>query len=52
VRHGFTHFELEMEVYVADVTKRPQTQGKWVSADKLKDAALPTVMRKIIAHAD
>jgi len=52
VRHGFTHFELEMEVYVADVAKRPLTQGKWIAADKLKDAALPTVMRKIIAHAD
>ena len=24
VRHGFTHFELEIEVYVADVGKRPQ----------------------------
>jgi A/G-specific adenine glycosylase len=23
VRHGFTHFELEIEVYVAEVTKRP-----------------------------
>jgi len=23
VRHGFTHFELEIEVYVADVAKRP-----------------------------
>jgi A/G-specific adenine glycosylase len=51
VRHGFTHFELEMEVYVADVAKRPQTAGKWIAADKLKDAALPTVMRKIIEHA-
>ncbi len=49
VRHGFTHFELEMEVYVADVAKRPQTKGKWVAADKLKDAALPTVMRKLIS---
>ncbi len=23
VRHGFTHFELEIEVYVADIAKRP-----------------------------
>ncbi len=23
VRHGFTHFELEVEVYVADIAKRP-----------------------------
>jgi len=50
VRHGFTHFELEMEVYVADVAKRPQTKGQWIGADRLKDAALPTVMRKLIEH--
>jgi A/G-specific adenine glycosylase len=51
VRHGFTHFELETEVYVADVAKRPPTAGKWVDADKLPEAALPTVMRKMITHA-
>jgi A/G-specific adenine glycosylase len=51
VRHGFTHFELEMEVYVADVAKRPDVPGKWIAPDKLKDAALPTVMRKVIEHA-
>ena len=50
VRHGFTHFELEMEVYVADVAKRPQTKGKWIAMAKLGDAALPTVMRKVIAQ--
>jgi A/G-specific adenine glycosylase len=49
VRHGFTHFELEVEVYTADVGKRPKIKGKWIALDKLKDAALPTVMRKIIA---
>jgi A/G-specific adenine glycosylase len=47
VRHGFTHFELEIEVYSADVAKR--TGGKWVA--DLANAALPTVMRKIVAHA-
>jgi A/G-specific adenine glycosylase len=96
VRHGFTHFELEIEVYVADVRRRPphihlchsrpsdapasrregnpgsQTARKpdhlgplpsarearaspgmtmWVSEAELQTAALPTVMRKIIAHA-
>ncbi len=51
VRHGFTHFELEMEVYVADVKTRPAVQGRWVAADKLQEAALPTVMRKLIEHA-
>jgi A/G-specific adenine glycosylase len=101
VRHGFTHFELEIEVYVAELggtsplrpspladaraevhlprkrgrktphalrtlsspargggaerAKRSEAEGgipdaRWIASDKLKDAALPTVMRKIIAH--
>ena len=50
VRHGFTHFELEIEVYVARVAKRPKTKGEWIAADKLRDVALPTVMRKIVEH--
>ena len=60
VRHGFTHFELEIEVYVAEVDARPSFSspvnggGKpnnvfWVEERKLKDVALPTVMRKIVA---
>jgi len=97
VRHGFTHFELEIEVYAADVSTPPEQikdchsrpsdaqhrEGKgtqvskprlrstpgspslgakrraspgmtpfyWIDESKLKDAALPTIMRKIIAHA-
>jgi A/G-specific adenine glycosylase len=50
VRHGFTHFELEIEVYFADLAKRPKTNGQWVSAANLRDVALPTVMRKIVEH--
>jgi A/G-specific adenine glycosylase len=50
VRHGFTHFELEIEVYFTDLAKRPKTNGQWVSADRLRDVALPTVMRKIVEH--
>jgi len=49
VRHGFTHFELEIEVYAAEVAKHPKAEGKWVT--DLSSAALPTVMRKIVAHA-
>ena len=51
VRHGFTHFELEIEVYRADVAKHPKFPGTWVSSDKLGEVALPTVMRKIVEHA-
>jgi len=50
VRHGFTPFELEIEVYVARVARRPETEGKWVPRGQLPDAALPTVMRKIVEH--
>ncbi len=52
VRHGFTHFELEMEVYVATFRARPNGEGVWLSAKELKTAALPTVMRKVLACAD
>jgi A/G-specific adenine glycosylase len=50
VRHGFTHFELEIEVYSAAFAKRPLTNGRWVAPDKLRSVALPTVMRKIVEH--
>ena len=50
VRHGFTHFELEIEVYATTVSKRPKTEGRWVARDNLADVALPTVMRKIVEH--
>ncbi len=82
VRHTFTHFELEIEVWTAEIFNHPklswpataghpgdnaivmkerldgrvkpghdELEAKWLPAAKLKDAALPTVMRKIIAHA-
>jgi len=50
VRHGFTHFELETEVYVADFAKRPKFKGEWIASERLRDVALPTVMRKIVEH--
>jgi A/G-specific adenine glycosylase len=50
VRHGFTHFELEIEVYVAQVAKRPKTHGDWVPRESLGAVALPTVMKKIVEH--
>jgi A/G-specific adenine glycosylase len=48
VRHGFTHFELEIEVYEASVRRRPRFEGRWV--EDLSNTALPTVMRKIVAN--
>jgi A/G-specific adenine glycosylase len=51
VRHGFTHFELELEVYVARFRARPNGEGLWLTSRQLETAALPTVMRKTIRHA-
>jgi A/G-specific adenine glycosylase len=91
VRHGFTHFELEIEVYVAELAYHPPLEGGskfaqqisgrgfaeehpppissdaahrkksaspssgeagiWTPQSALATAALPTVMRKIIAAA-
>jgi A/G-specific adenine glycosylase len=50
VRHGFTHFELEIEVYAAKFSKRPPTKGQWIATERLREVALPTVMRKIVEH--
>jgi A/G-specific adenine glycosylase len=50
VRHGFTHFELEVEVYAASLSRRPPIKGRWVAQTQLPDVELPTVMRKIVAH--
>jgi A/G-specific adenine glycosylase len=51
VRHGFTHFELEIEVYAAVIARRPKIKGNWIAAERLGEVALPTVMRKIVEHA-
>lgn len=53
VRHVFTHFPLELAVYVADVpqaTKAPKG-ARWVKIAVAHEEALPTVMRKVVTHA-
>jgi len=53
VRHVFTHFPLELTVYVARVPKRTRAPKdmRFVPLDELDREALPSVMRKVIAHA-
>lgn len=53
VTHVFTHFPLELVVYCA---RAPQTTAapegaRWVARADLAGEALPTVMRKVLAHA-
>ncbi len=57
VTHTFTHFRLEIEVFRATVPKNAALtfwadakRCRWVHRRKLEHEALPSVMRKIIAH--
>ena len=54
VAHVFTHFPLRLTVYMAAVGSStvPAPEGtRWVALSALADEALPTLMRKVIAHA-
>jgi A/G-specific adenine glycosylase len=52
VRHGFTHFELEIEVYVAQLrSPSPPLNGAGKWQRDLSTVALPTAMKKILRHA-
>lgn len=52
ISHVFTHFELQLEVYRADVDSLAAPAGHWWSdAGAVSGEALPTVMRKAIRAA-
>ncbi len=53
VTHVFTHFPLELQVYIAKVGKDVEgpIDARWVPINALQGEALPTVMRKVLAHA-
>ncbi len=49
VRHTFTHFHLELEVWYAHVENATKHDGWWSSRKDIDGEALPTLMRKVIA---
>jgi len=51
VTHVFTHFELRLSIYRADISARPTDIGWWASIENLDGEALPTVMKKAISAA-
>ncbi len=53
VTHVFTHFPLALTVFVTDMPRgTPAPKGaRWAKRAGLADEALPTVMRKVLAHA-
>jgi A/G-specific adenine glycosylase len=53
VTHVFTHFPLELTVFAADVPRATTAPdgARWVKLAEAHEEALPTVMRKVLAHA-
>ena len=58
VEHTFTHFHLELSVYFAEVSGEAKLNAaahpercRWVQVSDLHEAALPSLMRKVLAHA-
>jgi A/G-specific adenine glycosylase len=47
VRHGFTHFVLELVVLAGNGV----AEGLWSPVDRLGEHALPTLMKKVARHA-
>lgn len=54
VEHTFTHFHLELAVWTADQVSdgvlRDDGDYRWTRREDLDGEALPTVMRKVVAH--
>jgi A/G-specific adenine glycosylase len=51
VRHGFTHFELELALLAADAPARAAGEGLWWPVERLGEQALPNLMKKVVRHA-
>jgi A/G-specific adenine glycosylase len=49
VRHGFTHFQLELGIVAG--AGQGDGGGLWSPVDKLGELALPTLMKKVAGHA-
>ena len=53
VRHVFTHFPLELAVFLARAPREKAVPkgARWVKVGDLRDEALPNLMRKVLAQA-
>jgi A/G-specific adenine glycosylase len=49
VRHGFTHFRLELALMAGTVTA--SVDGIWARPDQFGDYAFPTLTKKLVSHA-
>lgn len=51
VRHGFTHFDIELRVMACERPEAPPGAGEWWPLDTLDEAGLPTLFAKAARRA-
>jgi len=53
VRHVFTHFPLELSVYAVELPAHMLAPAgtRWIASSEISREALPSLMRKVVAHA-
>lgn len=51
VEHGFTHFRLELTVVSGTVAGDTGNEMYWCPVDRLGEQALPTLIKKVVRHA-
>jgi len=51
VRHGFTHFDIDLTLLVGEVPVRTRLEGLWCRPEDFGGQALPTLMKKVARHA-
>ena len=51
IKYSFSHFDLQIEVFFANVKKNNFSKYKWIKKNNFKKSGLPTVMKKIVEFA-
>jgi A/G-specific adenine glycosylase len=51
VRHGFTHFDIDLQILAGVVPAPARLEGIWVRPEEFAGQALPTLMKKVARHA-
>ena len=51
IDYSFSHFDLETEVFLIRIKKNIFSNHKWIKQNRIANAGLPTVMKKIIQAA-
>lgn len=51
VKHSFTHFDLELELWRGAAHADATVAGRWINLGRIGEIALSNLMKKVVAHA-